>query len=550
MIEAVLLLLCVLGCVVLTVAPLPSPEFMDPKSPRARSMRVSERRWAYTLLTISSFLFLTLYAYSRGADWRAVGYLAVMMVVSIALIHPWLLVRGLLIPLGQVELAYRLSRLGGHPWLRDPTGGAVLSGALALVRRGQHHQGLASWLEGHLDDGPLRGAGVAAAGLLAASRGDVADARVLLESVEALDPELCPQAAWKIAIDWRVADAASRGAWREVLQLGRTGLKTSRTTRLVTLAAARMTGEWAEDAALVRAWLLAPRRLGNLSLLRLALRQAAPSVSETRETGDAALDRLAVVAPLAALDAAVAANDGHTPCADVVGLQVETLAALERREPDEQAALVARLALAWDRALRSNFLLEHLSGRVLEVRASHAAEELRDQLESDVAADLACALQHHRVPLSRLSALLHERERPSPVLARAIDRVTGDLLAEIDETAQALSERQHRLAEQHKRLSLVDPDGAGNFHSIELWRAWLAVRDVYEDVARVGGEQVRRLAFPTLEKQLGRLALWVWQVHDERGFADAIFLWLLREAEALGNTASADTYRHNLAVSF
>ncbi len=546
MIEAVLLLLCVVGCVVLTVAPLPSPELIDPKSPRARSARVSERRWAYTLLTISSFLFLTLYAYSRGADWRAVGYLSVMMVVSIALIHPWLLVRGLLIPLGLVEASFRLSRLGGHPWLRDPTGGAVLSGALALLRRGQHHQGLAEWLEGHLDDGPLRGAGVAAAGLLAASRGDAANARVLLESVEALDPELCPQTAWKIAIDWRVADAASRGAWHEVLQLGRTGLKSSRTTNFVTLAAARMAGEWAEDAAIIRAWLIAPRRLRNLSLLRRALRSDGEPTAPS--TGDPALAGLGVVTRPEELAVTIAANDGHTPCADVVGLQLETFAALPQQAPALQGAQLVRLALTWDRALRSNHLLEHLSGKVLELRAAHAAEELRDQLASDAASDLADATLHSRVPLDRLRAALGDAA--SPLLGRAIDRVTGELLAEIDETVQALADRQHRLAEQHKRLSLVDPDSAGSFHSIELWRAWLAVRDVYQDIAEVGGEQVRRLAFPTLEKQLGRLALWVWQVHDERGFADAIFLWLLREAEALGNTASADTYRHNLAVSF
>ena len=49
MIEAVLLLLCVLGCVVLVAAPLPSSEMIDPRSPRARTVRGTEKRMAYTL---------------------------------------------------------------------------------------------------------------------------------------------------------------------------------------------------------------------------------------------------------------------------------------------------------------------------------------------------------------------------------------------------------------------------------------------------------------------------------------------------------------------
>ncbi|MCA9692527.1 MAG: hypothetical protein KC636_23210, partial [Myxococcales bacterium] len=384
--EAVLLLLCVAGCVTLVAAPLPSSELVDPKSPRARSARGSERRLAYTLLALASFVFLTLYAWSRGADWRAVGYLALLMTVSIVLIHPWLLVRGLLIPLGQVRMAHALSRLGGYPWLRDEAGGAALAGALALLRRG-HDPTLAEWLEEQIAAAPLGGAGLAAAGLIAASRDDVAGARALLESVEAIDVDLTPRTAWRVAIDWRVADAIGRGAYDEALTIGRTGLPPSRTTDFMLLAAARLAGEYVESEALIKRWLWAPRRLQTFGLLRRAL------------AGVPAPDAIPTPAlPTFSLGAGrLAANDGGPPCSAALSLHVEVLA-----DRDASPAAIRRLSRAWDRDLASPRLREALSRRVLDLRAPLAAEELLVDLREQCVEDLAALLRDRALELEAL----------------------------------------------------------------------------------------------------------------------------------------------------
>ena len=132
MTAAVLLLLCVLGCIGVALSPLPSSEIVNPESNRAHAMRRAEARLGVTIGVFAMVSFISLFAWSVGASWSV--WPLVMLAAAIVLaIHPWIFVKRLLVPLGLTRAAWTLSRLGGQPWVRDPEGGAVLAGALAAL---------------------------------------------------------------------------------------------------------------------------------------------------------------------------------------------------------------------------------------------------------------------------------------------------------------------------------------------------------------------------------------------------------------------------------
>src|SRR5690606_23040824 len=142
---ATLMGLCVLGCMAVVAAPLPSSDMIDPESSRARSIRRAEARLGATVFALALLSFGILAGLERGSTGLVVPLVAITAAGLMAL-HPWILVR-LCIPLGLPRLAVSLSRLGGHPWVRDPEGGAVLSGVLAQLRR-PVDPAMHAWLRG------------------------------------------------------------------------------------------------------------------------------------------------------------------------------------------------------------------------------------------------------------------------------------------------------------------------------------------------------------------------------------------------------------------
>ncbi|MGB1014377.1 MAG: hypothetical protein ACPG4T_09620, partial [Nannocystaceae bacterium] len=420
--------------------------------------------------------------------------------------------------LGQARLAHTLSMLGGYPWIRDPSGGAALSATLALMHRDHASAADIDWINEQLQAQPLRGAGLTAAGLLAACRDDIPTARALLRSVEAFDSERCPLLAWRIALEWQMADAASLGQWERVLELVQNGPRPSRTSVFLALVATRLAGGWVDSPKLVHAWIRAPHRLHNLPLLKRAL--AGESEHMERTTPDPVVDL-----------GELAANVGPTPMAHAHALMLSFT--LNPHVGDPKARYL-RLVDAWQRAFDSEILHTHLSQRVLSLRASISAEELLDQMRNDLSDDLAALARTH---------LLDIGDQDSPegsLLQVCIRKFRKQLLLEVESTAAALATR---LDQQPNEFS-------GYFAVVEHWRGFLAAREIYERAAKLGGENLRRIAFPMLEKQLNRLALLALGRHDERSFADGIFRFLLWEAEALHNEVSAAAYRHNLAAGF
>ncbi|MEM7156977.1 MAG: hypothetical protein AAF799_29265 [Myxococcota bacterium] len=496
--------LCVLGCLGMVAAPLPSSEMIDPDSNRARSHRRSEARLAATIFVIALLAFGVLLALGRGASWPIVP-LVVLTAVGLVALHPWLAVRWVCIPLGLPRLALKLGRLGGHPWVRDPEGGQVLAAVLAQLRRpvdDDMHQ----WLRGQLQRGPLRGAGLVAAGLLAADAGDRAKARALLVSLDDLDPDLCPPLARKIALDWLVADAVRNGDWARVSTLADDHPSPSRTVRLMALLARVHRGE--THASVGWAWMLAPRRRHTLALVRGVLAPAEGPVLEP-------------VAPVD--DPRLAANDGGPSPAEALALHVEALGDTDAPGPSGR---LTRLGHAWDRAMDDFGFRGRVRRRAQKLRCTVSGELVMARLHREACEDLARALLHSKASVDSLGE------------GRSIERAVAQM------HTMALDE----LEEASAVLAAPRPSFASVDDVISSWLTWLSVRRRYQALAQVTAPELRKQAYVVLELNARQLMAWMWNEQRERGLANAIATWLMLEAERVHDEESAAYHRHNVSL--
>jgi hypothetical protein len=184
------------------------------------------------------------------------------------------LLQWIVVPLRMPRAAYWTVRNGWPLGLtQEIEASAVVYGALALARTSPSEEAI-SWLERKLRNSePIHGAGVIAAGLLAALRKDVDHARGLLAIADRMHARLIPRSMRLIARDWLVVDAARLGNWHRVIRLGRHGMTRLRWSYSMARIAERLTG----DPQAWRSWLLwpcflwAPRRRVTYPLLRRAL---------------------------------------------------------------------------------------------------------------------------------------------------------------------------------------------------------------------------------------------------------------------------------------
>lgn len=515
MTAAILLLLAVLGCLGVALSPLPSSEIVNPESNRAHSMKRAEARLGVTIAVFAGLSFITLFGWSVGSTWPLWPLVALAGLVVLGL-HPWIFVKRFCVPLGMPQLAWRISRLGGQPWVRDPEGGAVLAGALAAMRARERDAAIDHWLRARLDASPLRGAGLVAAGLLAANAGDRERARRLLLSIDQLDPDLCPPAARLIATDWLVADAAMRGAWTEVVDHVDALPYPSLSARFISSAARRLMGQPISGWTLFKAWAKAPRRLQTLGLLRRAL-----SAAVDGEAVAAASDPLDVLV-YEADEGGVAANDGGEPGRTALSLHLETVAS--EAVPERQ---IDRLGEVWESTLSEFPFRGRVRERALELGCSASPELLLAEFRRDVADDLADVMIEAGTPTERLPQ--HERR----VLGRAV----------LTARSRLLHRMQQSIAET-KRLRA----SANSTAPIEMWWAWLEVVRRYADAVEVGGLRLRIAAYAVLEPEMRTLAAWMWNEMRERGMANAVSSWLMLEADRVDDQASAAYHRHNAAL--
>jgi hypothetical protein len=502
---------CVLACLAMAAAPLPSSDMIDPESSRARSIRRAEARLGATIFTLALLAFGVLLALERGST-GPIAPLAALTAVGLVALHPWIAVRWC-IPLGLPRLAVTLGRLGGHPWVRDPEGGAVLGGVLAQLRRPVDPD-MHAWLRGRLRRGPLRGAGLVAAGLLAADAGDRDTARTLLGSLDDLDPDLCPPLARRIALDWLVADAVRDGDWARVQSLLDDHPALSPTLRLMLALARHHRGESHEAPpreSLWRAWLAAPRRRHTLALVRGAL--ARPAHASALE--------LPAVAPVD--DPRLAANDGGPAPAEALALHVE---AIGDGDAPGAPGRMARAAEAWDRAMDDFGFRGHVRRRAESLRCESTGEKVMARLHRDVCEDLARLMLEAGVPSEAAGHGLTARRAAGHAHASALEDLRR-VAAIVDEPRPAVATVEH---------------------VVRQWLAWLKVRRRYEAIARVTSLELRREAYEVVELHLRQLMAWLWNDVGERGLANAISTWLLLEAERVHDEASAAYHRHNVAL--
>lgn len=508
---ASLWVLGLLACTAVAVAPLPSSEMIDPESTRARSMRRAELRLTSTIAAFAFSAVAAAWALGRGA-WWPLWPIGLGLMASMLFIHPWLLARWVAIPLHLPRAAWALGRLGGYPWVRDPEGGAVLAGALAALRRRSHDPAACAWLLAELRGTRLRGAGIVAAGLLAADAGDRARARALLESLEQLDPDLCPPLARRIAQDWLIADAATDGDWSQIAGTADELPNVSRTARFFAVAARRLAGHDAlGSGTLVRRWLWAPRRLRTAPLLGRALRAT-----------DGPLQLPQLDARMVAL---LPANDGGAPHAEPVSLHVEAVTEPESAERAHER--LSRLGHAWDQAFAGFELRRRIRERTNALEGWVSGELATARLQRDVALDLAELVGRGGAEAATTSA------PPQSTMARAREHLHAQRLGELADACAAASERR-------RPVQVPVP--------LDAWMDVLEVQRRYGALVRIADADERRQAFSLTELELRQTAAWFWNDLGEKGLANAVSTWLLLEAERVRDHESAAYHRHNIAL--
>ena len=199
---------------------------------------------------------------------------AVLHVVAFVLIWaPTPLLRWIVVPLRMPRTAYWTVRICFPLGLiKEIEAGAVVYGALALARKKSSDETI-SWLERKLRNAEtIQGAGVVAAGLLAALRKDIGRARGLLATADRMHWRLIPGSIRAIARDWLIVDAARVGNWHRVIRLGMSSDRLRWSYNMARIAE-RLTGapQARPNWLLWQCFLSAPRRRLSYPLFRRAL---------------------------------------------------------------------------------------------------------------------------------------------------------------------------------------------------------------------------------------------------------------------------------------
>jgi hypothetical protein len=437
-----------------------------------------------------------------------------LLIIAVAL--PWTTTRLLLIPFGRPRMAYWLARTAEVTFDGDVHGGAALAGAWALLRRREHDEATAAWLEDRLRPAKaqtLGGAGILATGLLLAGRGDRDGARAILRTVVEIDAAACPEAARRLAAGWLAADAAARGAWREVAEIG-VGASSGRQAWLLSAVAQSLLGEPLAPGRLglwVR-WVLAPNRRGTLAIVRRALDALDGVYVEVDE-------------PAAAITSApIAADDAwSTALAHHAALLTKPIASVEQGD-------LLTLGRAWDAILEDRAAERILVERALLLGGGSSTQALA-RLRDDVEADLTALVLARDVGLE-VPQVEGEATTPSPTIERVRRRVRDDLLVGVEAASDALRRR----IDDKREIPAADE-----------WREWTALRLAYEHGTRLAGQDFRRLAFYKVYPDITGLAVWLFNERHQRPLGNAIFKWLLGEATALDDARAIALQTKNVA---
>lgn len=474
---------------------------------------------------IGWFLLAGLLA-SQARAWLLLLCVVVILVVLAALFMPWTVARSLLIPRGMPRAARWVASLSTRTWGNDTIGGGLVAAAWAVLRRQRHDpaapgqtsehaiSATIAWIERERDGQPmLRASHVLATGLLAAARGDLESARLLLTSVTELAPNTTPRTVRALAREWLVADAAARGKWDLAALLAREPRAHSRTLRLLAAVSARLAG-WDRASPPWLLWLLwlhAPHRRHTLALVQRAVDTATAAA-----TAQAGAD--------SATDAAADASSSHAGAApaDVDAHQRALRAHVAVLGGDDHERAIEDLAHAWDRALSAPETRRLVNERAAALGARGADAAWR-ALEDAVARDLADIVRQAGLPLGRCPT-------QSRVMAEAARLLRETLMNEVELAFDALLRR----VTAERRLAAIDE-----------WREWLSLRALHQRAVLVGGMDLRRMVFPHVHQIACKHAVWLWNQRGQHLLANAIFRWLLTEATTVGDSEAIELQQRN-----
>ena len=192
--------------------------------------------------------------------------------------------------------------------------------------------------------------------------------------------------------------------------------------------------------------------------------------------------------------------------------------------PAGAAAAIRAAAAGWDGVRDGGGLLVQAQQRALVLGCTEpdAGARAVERLAGDAREDLVAAARAAELPLGELG--------DGPTSQAVAARLREDLLAELELAVEAIPPRPH------EELPAVDE-----------WRAWLALRALADRVGRIGGEEARRVSFPHLHGELVELPVWLYNLRREKPIANAMFRWLLAEAEAVGDEPRAELERRNVS---
>jgi hypothetical protein len=429
------------------------------------------------------------------------------LIPLLVLIFPWPIVRHLVIPLGLPRVAYVLTHFAFVTWAGRTRSGAIVAAAWAALRSKRDVRDFLVALEEQLVTRRLGVAEATAFGLIAAKRGLLDDARLMLASAEELAKNHPPTIARAIAAEWVAADAAARGDWSRAARIGRLrdAFARTRATRLIGDVAARLIGE--ESIPIWRLWLrwaIAPNRLWTRALVERAASQAPGSASK-------------VVRP----DPVVLPAE-EDPFMRAMTLHV---ALLKREKEAILDADLSRLAHAWDDALADRELLQRSAARASALGAPSSIRPL-SQLAEDVQSDLVALARSADIPLSDGES--------GPTMTGAKKKLRDETISELELAAAAL---EQRVRDKRKHPA------------VDEWREWLALRRQAEIAFRLGGARLHRLGFSALHGPVCSLAVWLFNERSENHAAHAIFVWLLSQAEAVDDLDAIRLQQGNVAAS-
>ena len=456
-----------------------------------------------------------------------VGWFAAWLLTTTVL-APWPIARALTIPLGLPRASAALAKIASWTWGSDPVGAGALAAVLAAAaqsslarssslpariwRRLAHRQAADLLAARHRVQQLklISSAGVVAAAVLADLDGDANQADAVIDTLSQFDPRVVAPLAMQIAAERRLqrllagafddddVDVTARILGRRAAALAIAG-EGSPTVAFVQALLLLDAAPTARQQWIARGrWLLAPGRRHTLTWLRKRPAGWPLPVSPVVATS-------VVVAPVVDVDEAALTR--------ALRLHVEAA----RQPPSVQLAV--DVTLAWQRGLEATTLNARQRAKALGVDAD------------DVVAGLTATVQQS------LEAMADKLD------LSAVDVATlpvGFSVAAATVRSGRLDALETMVAAWRTRI-----DGAVDLAPIDELREWIGLRHLVEAVARTGSDG-RYVAYEAVQWAVCERAVRLWNTGGEPRFANAMFRWLLREAERVDDLRGIETQSANV----